>query len=146
MQAVPFKPLTEREYHAKGYAGGPDTLEQVNERLKEEHSKKVVAAQSIIMRYTSLLAPLMGDRDAVSRVREELRADEEFWESAPFVVKMVEDTHTWINGIFRSEAKRAERDYADKMAEIRAEREAKRQAERAAEKAEMESLSNFGMF
>lgn len=109
-------------------------------------SRELREAQGLILAYTQRFSEVTGDRDAVAIIREQLRQDENFWQLSAKVIELVEGKAEWISAIFRAEGKRAHRQYAGRMEEIRLEREAKRQAEKLAEQQEMEQLSNFGMF
>lgn len=89
---------------------------------------------------------VIGDRPAVSVIRNELRENELFWELSEQILEIVGDNQDWVSAIFRVEAKNAVRKYIGRMEEIRAERAARIAAEKAAEEAELSSMLNFGMF
>ena len=96
--------------------------------------------------YSERLHAVSGDRELVSPIREELRADEEFWELCAEILEIVDNAQDWMSAIFRVEAKKAHRKFAGRMEEIRLEKIARIAAEKLAEQAEMAEMPTFGMF
>lgn len=109
-------------------------------------NEALAKAVALHLDYSQRFGAVAGERDQVSVVREQLRADEAFWELSEHVLEMVGNAQDWVSAIFRVEAKRAVRKYAGRMEEIRLEREARIAAEKAAEQEELASMPNFGMF
>jgi hypothetical protein len=103
-------------------------------------------AQGLYLAYMERLSTVTGDREAIAVVREELRADEVFWELSEQIEEITSGKMDWINAIMRVESKRAKRQYAGKMEEIRQERLRKAEEAKRAEAAELEALPNYGMF
>lgn len=112
----------------------------------ERANPSMARAQGLYLGYMEQFVRVTGDREEISKIREQLREDETFWELAPQIVEIVEGKPDWISSIFRSESKRAMRQHAGRMEEIRKEREARIAAEKAAEVAELEAMPTFGMF
>lgn len=103
-------------------------------------------AQELYLAYMEELSKVTGDRETINVIRERLRADEVFWELSEQIEEITSGKMDWINAIMRSESKRAKRQYAGKMEEIRLERQRKAEEERRAAAAELEALPTFGMF
>ena len=79
-------------------------------------------------------------------IRDDLRANEEFWELSETVLEIVDIKMDWISAILRSESKKALRMYAGKMEEIRQARLESAAAEKKAEQEQLQAMPNFGMF
>lgn len=103
-------------------------------------------AQGLYLAYMEKLSSVTGDRDAIGRIREDIRVDESFWELGDTIAELTENKGDWINAILRAEGKRAKRMYADKLEELRRERDERLAAEKKAEMEQLMSMPTFGMF
>lgn len=141
-----FKPITEKEFRAKGYNEVYDSLEDCNEQLEQEHRTSIASAQGLCVSYIADLAAVGNDREAVDQIRAKIREDELFWKHSRHIEQLCEGNMHWHYSVIRSEARRAARSAQEHWEEKQRQREAERKAILAAEKSEMENLSHFGMF
>lgn len=145
MQPIYYRAPSEKEYKQR-YVDEYDSYEDFLEQDRRIHDERASKAQGIYLAYVQLLTPLTGNREAIALIREQMRADEDFWQASAMIAEMSGTDPNWIPAIMRAESKRAERSASENFEKIRAEKAAARAAEKAAELAELESMPNFGMF
>lgn len=146
MKNIEFEPTTQRDFDRKGLGDCGFTYPEYVEMEKAEFERRYAAAQLIYLNHVRRFGMAMGDREAIGRIRNELRDNEDFWDCCNEIVRMVEGEVNWISNIFRAEAKRISRSAEEKREALRQERAAARAAEIAAEKSALESMPTFGMF
>lgn len=123
-----------------------ETVDEANEAERIRHEERLMAARGLMLAYINELTSVGNDREHVDRIRELMRANEAFIEHSQMIADLTQTNPGWTWAVLRSEARRAEREGAERLELIRAERAARAKAEREAERAAVESLPTFGMF
>lgn len=146
MGAISYKEPSRSSFLTEKLNEVYDSFEDYVEKHREEHQDRASRAQGLYLTIYDALQKVVGDRPAISAIRSDIAASEDFIELAPMVVELTGSDMDWISAIIRVEAKRVAREGAERLEQIRREREEAKRLALAAEKAAIEELPTYGMF